>query len=241
MSTQYLQLYFQPKIDVNDESIIGYEILLRNKERPPFYPSAKMENVFHDQVKHACFLKWMQQKLYQLLEAHPTVSLSINFAPQQLLYPETKVFLEEMKVYSNQLVIEITEEMPLLDTTDHMSGQQFEEEISLMLAFIQTQGYLISLDDVGTGQNSLERALSYAPFLNQIKFSIIKYIRQNASVEMIDAFLEAWHQFAKDHHLDVVVEGIEDEETSEKLKSAGLNLQQGYYFGKPAAEFLFHN
>lgn len=241
MTTQCLQLYFQPKIDVNNESVIGYEILLRNKEKSPCYPATKMETVFHDQVKHACFLKWMKKELQQLLKVHPEVSLSINFAPQQLLYPETKTFLRDMKAYSEQLEIEITEEMPLLDSTEQISTQQVEKEISTMLAFIQAEGYLISLDDVGTGQNSLERALSYAPFLNQIKFSLIKYIHQNASAEMIDAFLEAWHQFAKDHHLDVVVEGIEDEDTSEKLKDAGLNLQQGYYFGKPAAKLLFHS
>lgn len=237
MSRTHLQLYFQPKIDVAAERVTGYEILLRNTEKPPFYPFAKMEKVYHDQAEHACFLRWLQAELQTLLQNHPTVSLSLNFAPRQLLHSETKEFLILMKPYAHQLTIEITEEIPLLGVYEDLNIQQIDREIVHMLAFIQKQGYLISLDDVGTGQNSLERALIYVPYLHQIKFSIVKCLRQNASVKIVDSFLEAWHQFALDNHLDMVIEGIEDADLSEKLKQAGLYLQQGFYFGKPEATF----
>lgn len=35
------QLHFQPKFDVRNNRIVGYEILLRNKEQNPYYPAVK--------------------------------------------------------------------------------------------------------------------------------------------------------------------------------------------------------
>ncbi|SFH54471.1 EAL domain-containing protein [Pisciglobus halotolerans] len=236
MTKACLQLYFQPKINVTEKTIIGYEVLLRNKEVQPCYPAAKMERVYHDQKKNAVFLKWLQQELDQLFQMYPNISLSINFAPRQLLYPETKLFFQQMRTHAVQLMIEVTEDVPLLELTEENDSQQLEHEIEETLAFIKQQGYAIALDDVGSGQNSLDRALNYVGYLQQIKFSIIKCVHQQASHETIASFLKAWQQFAKENQIDVIIEGIEDQATSDMLKNAGLHLQQGYYFGRPAAE-----
>jgi len=46
--------------------------------------------------------------------------------------------------------------------------------------------------------------------------------------------LNAWQQFSEDYHLVFIVEGIEDQVTSDELKEQGILIQQGYYFGKPS-------
>lgn len=236
MSSVCLQLYYQPKINVDSNEIIGYEILLRNIDHPPYYPAAKMEKIYHNREKHSDFLVWLKKELTRVLVENPSNSLSINFSPRQLLYPETKQFFSEMRKFCDQLIVEITEDPILLDITEEISGKSIEDSIIAALAFIKELGYNISLDDVGTGQNSFERALEYVPYLSQIKFSIVKCLKHNASLEMIDYFLKAWYQFARENHLEIVIEGIEDQETSKMLVEKGMLLQQGYYFGKPAAE-----
>lgn len=236
MSSVCLQLYYQPKINVDSNEIIGYEILLRNIDHPPYYPAAKMEKIYHNREKHSHFLVWLKKELTRVLVENPSNSLSINFSPRQLLYPETKQFFSEMRKFCDQLIVEITEDPILLDITEEISGKSIEDSIIAALAFIKELGYNISLDDVGTGQNSFERALEYVPYLSQIKFSIVKCLKHNASLEMIDYFLKAWHQFARENHLEIVIEGIEDQEMSKMLVEKGMLLQQGYYFGKPAAE-----
>lgn len=236
MSSVCLQLYYQPKINVDSNEIIGYEILLRNIDHPPYYPAAKMEKIYHNREKHSHFLVWLKKELTRVLVENPSSSLSINFSPRQLLYPETKQFFSEMRKFCDQLIVEITEDPILLDITEEISGKSIEDSFIAALAFIKELGYNISLDDVGTGQNSFERALEYVPYLSQIKFSIVKCLKHNASLEMIDYFLKAWHQFARENHLEIVIEGIEDQETSKMLVEKGMLLQQGYYFGKPAAE-----
>lgn len=236
MSSVCLQLYYQPKIDVFANEIVGYEILLRNKDHLPYYPAAKMEKIYHNREIHSHFLVWLKKELTRVLQEYPSNSLSVNFSPRQLLYPETKQFFSEMRKFCDQLIVEITEDPILLDITEEISGKSIEDSVIAVLAFIKELGYKISLDDVGTGQNSFERALEYVPYLNQIKFSIVKCLKHNASLEMIDYFLKAWHQFARENHLEIVIEGIEDQETSKMLVEKGMLLQQGYYFGKPAAE-----
>ncbi|MBM6613298.1 EAL domain-containing protein [Desemzia sp. RIT804] len=241
MSSVCLQLYFQPKIDVGTNVTIGYEILLRNKDYPPYYPAVKMEEVYYNEEQHTLFLEWLQKDITRVLKKYPEISLSVNFSPRQLLYSETKQFFRAMKQFADQLIVEITEDSIFLEVTEEKKIKHIEKEIEDTLAFIKEQGYLISLDDVGTGRNSFERALEYASYLSQIKFSIVKCVRQNASPEMIDFFLKAWHRFAIENQIDIVVEGIEDKDMSEKLVKDGLILQQGYYFGKPAAEMILES
>jgi EAL domain-containing protein (putative c-di-GMP-specific phosphodiesterase class I) len=45
-------------------------------------------------------------------------------------------------------------------------------------------------------------------------------------------------EFAHQYSLGVIAEGIEDAATMEKLRSLGVRLMQGYYFGKPAADMV---
>lgn len=76
--------------------------------------------------------------------------------------------------------------------------------------------------------------LKYTSYLTQIKFSIVKCNKKNLNKETLRHFLSAWKQVAVDYHLDFIIEGIEDYETSDEMKKYGIDIQQGYYFGKPS-------
>lgn len=229
------QIHFQPKVDVRHNRIIGYEILLRNTEQNPYYPTLKMAKILQSQEKHNCFLMWFQEEMMRLLDSTPAEQFAINFAPNQLLYPETHVFLTNMQPYAKQLIIEITEEAPLfVASTDNVDALTIDKQLQSAFSSIKEKGYHIALDDVGSGKNSLDEVLKYAPYLDQIKFSIVKCNKKDLNEETLYLFLTAWQQFSEDYHLDFIVEGIEDQETSDGLKEQGIFIQQGYYFGKPS-------
>lgn len=99
---------------------------------------------------------------------------------------------------------------------------------------IKEKGYTIALDDVGPGRNSLEKVKNYLIYIDQIKYSLVRYICKDIQDETNQLFLKAWNSFAKKNHLQFIVEGIEDEQTMEFLREQGIYLQQGYYFGKPS-------
>lgn len=229
------QFHFQPKVDVQNNRVIGYEILLRNKEQNPHYPAAKMEKIIHSKKEHSHFLNWFQEELVRLVQLFPTVQFSINFAPRQLFYPETTDFFTTMQPYAKQLAIEITEDAPLFAaSTENVDSLTIDQQLQSIFASIKAKGYCIALDDVGSGKNSLDEVLKYTPYLDQIKFSIVKCTKKDIKEETLHLFLGAWQRFSEDYHLDFIVEGIEDQVTSEGLKEQGIVLQQGYHFGKPS-------
>ena len=229
------QLHFQPKFDVRSNRIVGYEILLRNKEQNPYYPALKMDNIIHNKEEHKQFLVWFQEELVQLLKSFPAIQFSINFAPKQLFYPETHIFFANMQSYAKQLIIEITEDAPLFAASiEPVDSLTFDKKLHSIFASIKAKGYCIALDDVGSGMNSLDEVLKYVPYLDQIKFSIVKCAKKDLNEETLHLFLNAWQQFSEDYHLVFIVEGIEDQVTSDELKEQGILIQQGYYFGKPS-------
>lgn len=229
------QFYFQPKVDRSENRIVGYEILLRNTEKNPYYPEKKMEKIIYNKEAHSYFLEWFQEELIRLLKLFPNVIFSVNFAPRQLLYPETHNFFKTFQPYVEQLIIEITEEAPMFsESIGKFSSEVLERQFQTTFASMKAMGYSISMDDVGSGKNSLDEVLKYTSYLTQIKFSIVKCNKKNLNKETLRHFLSAWKQVAVDYHLDFIIEGIEDHETSDEMKKYGIDIQQGYYFGKPS-------
>ena len=191
-----LQFYYQSKTNVQTNTVIGYEILLRNKEVNPYYPSFDMDTITADQ--------------------------------------ETHLFLTHMLHHRKQLIIEITEELiTFFSKTNYHTIKEVEDKLCHSLSLIKEKGYKISLDDVGSGCNSLERVESYLSYIDQIKHSLVKNRCSDVKDETTQLFLKAWSSFAKKHHIELVVEGIEDKETMSFLSEQGIFLQQGYYLGKP--------
>lgn len=230
-----LQFHFQPKVDVHNKRLMGYEVLLRNNEQNPYYPAVKMAEVIHDRKEHSLFLKWFQEELMRLVVLCPNIQFSINFAPKQLFYPETHVFFTAMQPYAKQLTIEITEDAPLFTASnDTINSLTIDQHFLSIFASIKEKGYCIALDDVGSGRNSLEEVLKYTPYLDQIKFSMVNCSKKKLNEATLQLFLHAWQRFSEDYHLDFIIEGVEDQEMSDELKEQGMFLQQGYYFGKPS-------
>ena len=229
-----LQFYYQSKTNVQTNTVIGYEILLRNKEVNPYYPSFDMDTITADQEKHALFLEWFEIELKSQFQKFPNTMFSINLSPRQLLHPETHLFLTHMLHYRKNLIIEITEELiTFFSTTNYHTIKEVEDKLCHSLSLIKEKGYKISLDDVGSGCNSLERVESYLSYIDQIKHSLVKNRCSDVKDETTQLFLKAWSSFAKKHHIELVVEGIEDKETMSFLSEQGIFLQQGYYLGKP--------
>jgi EAL domain-containing protein (putative c-di-GMP-specific phosphodiesterase class I) len=234
-SMDIFQFHFQPKVDTQNNQIIGYEILLRNKMEYPYYPASAMEEIINDQQKHALFIEWFQKELKELVMLFPTINFSINLAPKQLLYKETHLFLREMQSFQKQLILEITE-APILfvKSAEFLDSEIVDSYLERAILSIKEKGYTLSLDDVGSGRNSLDQVLKYAEYINQIKFSLIKCVHRGMSEEACQLFLTAWKGFAETYQLELVIEGIEDQFTSECIKEQGISLQQGYHFGKPS-------
>jgi EAL domain-containing protein (putative c-di-GMP-specific phosphodiesterase class I) len=100
-------------------------------------------------------------------------------------------------------------------------------------AFCQTArelGYLLALDDMGTGHSNLERIPRLQPDILKVDRGLIHGISQSYhQQEVFRALLSLGHQIGA----LLIAEGVETEADVEACLVLGCDLFQGYYFGRP--------
>lgn len=219
-----LYIAFQPiMLCSNITRIEGYEILLRSKKQGGF-PEKIFAWFIEDDHRNARLMDYYLQELYTLRETHSDIRLSLNLHPQQLQHPSTWDFLNNISAIKKTLEIELTEhycEFSPLNREDHLEA---------FLSKLKEQGFSVAIDDVGTGQNNFEMVTRNVENISTIKISLLKFRNLNEAV--LYNFLNSWLFLSEHYQIKLIVEGIESESISTKLKNLGLIYQQGYYHGK---------
>jgi diguanylate cyclase (GGDEF)-like protein/PAS domain S-box-containing protein len=224
------EVYYQPQINIKNNSIIGAEALLRwynptlgNITPDEFIPIAEHTGLIvpigNFVVKEALsFLnKWQntQQKKYRM---------AINLSPRQFrdskLINFIKNSLNNANVSPESLELEITEGVLMI-------GQSYIDDA---LVNLNKLGIKLSMDDFGTGYSSLSYLRRYAFDVLKIDRSFIDGItRSKADLDLVKATISMAHSLG----LTVVAEGVETKEQVELLSSLQCDYLQGYYFSKP--------
>lgn len=226
------QLFIQPKLDVLQGNIVEYEILLRDDSEVPKFPLTELEAVLANEEIYYVFSKWFSEAFLEVLDKYSSDRFAINIAPQQLFYAETLLWLEELRSESHRITVEITEDIfDVPAHKQHLNANEKDAFILNKIKVIHGLGYHIAMDDVSCGLNSLERVMSYLPYIIEIKFSLIHF--KSIDLEDLLYFIKAWANFAQKNNLGFVVEGIETKETMAILESHGVSIFQGYLVNKP--------
>jgi EAL domain-containing protein (putative c-di-GMP-specific phosphodiesterase class I) len=154
--------------------------------------------------------------------AHLTVS--VNVSPLQLAQPNllqvVQGALTESTLLAKRLELEITETALFKNDVDCLD----------LIQHLKKLGVSISLDDFGTGFSSLSY-LTMIPF-DKIKIDrsfIANITTRSDSAAIVAAVLALGHNLKT----KTVAEGVETEKQFRTLRDAGVDLVQGYLFGKP--------
>jgi diguanylate cyclase (GGDEF)-like protein len=227
----YFQLFYQPKVDIGTQKIVACEALLRlvhpqegiiapDRFIPLAEESGMIVSIGEWIVQEACqqINRWQQTPL-------AGIKLSINVSGVQLA---EKDFLQMLQhhthcIHDAQLDIELTESVFIGD---------FDTKIQL-LHQIKALGVTLSLDDFGTGYSSLS-------YLRTIPFDTLKIDKSFIdSMQENKAFINMIIGIAKDLQLEVVAEGVENEEQLAYLKEMQCEQYQGYLCSKPLPAIAF--
>ncbi|MBL1321296.1 MAG: EAL domain-containing protein [Methylophaga sp.] len=221
-----LEVYYQPIVYLPTKKIQKAEALLRwnHPERGMVSPSIfiplaeetglinEIGNwVFHQAVQHA-----------QLFQQHnPDFQVSVNVSPVQFkAQNDWTSAISEVYFSSCNLVIEITESLLVKD----------DRQIIDQLLDFRTAGIQVAIDDFGTGYASLS-------YLNKFDIDYLKIDQsfiQNLSTDSSEmALSEAIIVMAHKLGLKVIAEGVETEQQSGLLYSAGCDFVQGHLFSQP--------
>ena len=222
--------FFQPQIELNTGSIIGFEALIRwnnnvlgNVSPEEFIKVAETRNLmgditlwmFKNSIEGVLQLQKRFGKAFKLSVNVSVADFKRNEFPQEVM-----AILKETGMNPELLEIEITENMMI---------DNFDEIVEVLYQF-KKYGIRISLDDFGTGYSSLS-------YLKQLPIDTLKIDREflNASQFNDKGFhlIEAIIGMADKLNFMVIAEGIETVEQLENLKNINCYGGQGYLMCRP--------
>ena len=231
-----LELYYQPKVNIKNDTLVGMEALLRwhDEDLGHVYPDTFIP------FAEECGLigdigVWVLNKATRQVRAwneqygtslHVAVNISPRHLMQQNFVATVKATIDEVGLKPQELEIEITE-MTMLDYT---------EELITTITSLRNLGIAISIDDFGTGYSSLSYLKKFPIDALKIDRAFVQdIISEPSGVAMTAAIISLAHALG----LYVVAEGVEEPEELAVLERHGCEFVQGYYFSHPlpAAEF----
>ncbi len=223
------EIFYQPKIDLKENKIIGAEALLRWRRKngeivPPmkFIPTLEETGLINKVglivLENVCnqIIKWKEEGIQ--------IDVAVNISAVQLrtekFLKQFKNLMELKKCVSQFLELEITE-TALMENIEYVSD-----------VFNQLEEYNIkfSIDDFGTGYSSLvylKKLPVYALKIDRAFIRDIPYDKDDLTIAktIID--------LATNFNKETIAEGVETKEQLEILKEMGCRIAQGYYFSKP--------
>jgi EAL domain-containing protein (putative c-di-GMP-specific phosphodiesterase class I)/CheY-like chemotaxis protein len=220
-----LRLDVQPIVEARDPRCVrALECLIRSRHpvlsRPDLLLSAveATGGVFElGAVVNALAAGWAAQ-------IPPDVLLFVNVHPAQFADPRLLESFAPLLPYASRVVLEITERADLQETTD------WERQIDALT----DAGFQFAVDDLGAGHNTLALLAELRPTFIKIDMSIIRGIHlKQRKQSLVDLIVK----FAAANGEQVVAEGVETPEEAEALVRCGVELLQGYLFGRPANEW----
>lgn len=229
-SRQQLTPFYQ--VQVNQEGkAIGVELLLRwqHPEKgmispADFIPVAEQTGLIvpigREVIRHAC----QQLQLWQTQQAFAQLHIAVNVSPIQFNQPgfvdDVLAIVEETGINARQLKLELTESS-LLNNVDQSIDKMQQ---------LQARGIGFSMDDFGIGYSSL----SYLKRLPLDQLKIDQTFVRDIAIDPNDAIIaRTIIAMAENMNLQVIAEGVENDEQQTFLLQNGCRLFQGYFFGRP--------
>lgn len=225
-----LKLYYQPKIDLTNNKIMGAEALIRwikpdGTIIPPndFIPIAENSNLI-TQISEFVVNEACRQNMIWQNMGLPCINVSVNLSSVDFYQTDVcktiSTAISASGLSPEWLEVELTESLALKDV----------DQAILQMNGLKEIGVKISMDDFGTGYSSLSYIQVLPITMLKLDRSFIMYLEDdNISREIVSSVIN----ICKSKRIEIIAEGIETLGQANILKSAGCDLAQGYLFGKP--------
>ncbi|GAB3484239.1 putative bifunctional diguanylate cyclase/phosphodiesterase [Marinomonas epiphytica] len=220
------QLYFQPKINLADGKIQGFEALARwQHPKKGIITPDKFISISEESGLIIPLGAWVLEKACQCALDWPSnLTVAVNVSAHQLskkdFLSDVRNTLDKTGLSPERLEIEVTESALLkeqLETIQLLSG-------------LQNLGVKVALDDFGTGFSSLS-------YLQTLPIDILKidqsFINKTDSDSKAFAIVQSITQLAHALNLKIIAEGIERKAQVKRLLELNIEAGQGYLYARP--------
>jgi EAL domain-containing protein (putative c-di-GMP-specific phosphodiesterase class I)/GGDEF domain-containing protein len=222
-----LTLHYQPKIDLKNNEVIGVEALLRWKDLNSNHVRIdELIKIIENAGIISQLTRWVVKKsVEQLSEWHKKglkVNVSVNLSSRDLnnnsLLIYTKEYIDKYGVDPVYYEFELTERTLIENQGTSVA----------YLNELKNLGLKISIDDYGTGYNSLMNMVSLPIDYIKIDRYFVNDICNEQGGKLVQDMIFLIHHLGK----KVLAEGVETQEQLEALKEMDCDYIQGYYYSK---------
>lgn len=224
-----LELYYQPKVAIQSETLYGAEALVRwHHPKHGFISPAEFVPMAERTRMMKPLTLWVLKEAFKNCakwrKQGKALTISVNLSVKDLHDPELPDLIAGVAVSTG-----VKPEWVILEITE--SSIMTDPELTLeVIDRLHKMGYQLSIDDFGTGYSSLAYLKKMPLYELKIDQSFVQDILIN---ENADVIVNATVNLAHNLGFHVTAEGVETEEIMDKLISYGCDIAQGFYLSKP--------
>ncbi|MCM1120901.1 MAG: EAL domain-containing protein [bacterium] len=232
--------YYQAKVDIRDERIVGAEALVRFKDPTaqgairtpgffvPYYErTGRIRDIDFFVMESVCGM------LRKRIDAgQSVVPVSCNFSR---IHFTTDGFPERFEDMINRY--QIPRELIEVEITETLVVEEAQQQkVKEVVGVLREKGVRLSIDDFGSGYSSLG-------VFEQIPASVIKldrsFLLNNENRVRQVQIMKNIVNLARDLDAQVVCEGVETKDDTELMMEIGAYVAQGYRYSRPVPEEVF--
>jgi len=227
LTEEQFEPYFQPQICAQSGEICGFEALARwhspelGVVMPDVFLPVAAQMSCIEEIDECIFRKGMKvaRDMQRRNLRFPKVSFNVTAARIRTLANDIE--LREVPANGPKVAFEILESVFLEDQTD-----LFREALNK----IRNRGYLIEIDDFGSGHASIVGLMQIKPdFMKIDRRLVMPILKSKQSANLLSSIME----MGKTINVKIVAEGVETEDHALILRHLGCDVLQGFHFSKP--------
>ena len=218
-------LAYQPIVDANSNEAVAHECLVRIM-RPEGTVIAAGD--FVPVAEQLGLVRRLDRRVLELTVAalmkHRGARLSLNVSGMTASdRPTLEAFVAYIENHADvapRLIVELTETAALIDI----------EESMRFVSRVRALGAKVAIDDFGAGYTSFRNLQSLRVDMVKVDGSFVKGLAESRDNQI---FVRTLVDLAKNFELETVAEWVSEAQEADILRGYGVDLLQGFYFGKP--------
>ena len=226
----WIQVYYQPVLWAEDGTLAGCEALARwiDPQMGFLSPGVFIPTLEEGRQIHKldlCVYESVCKRIRDCMDRGlPVLPTSMNFSRLDFelmdAVGELEALVAKYRIPKEYLHVEITESAITADVAG----------LRAAINRLHEQGYVVWLDDFGSGYSSMNVLKDFDFDLLKIDMEFLKNFHGNQNARKI---ISSIIDLARDLGMLTLSEGVETEEAVDFLRSAGCGRLQGFYYGKP--------
>ncbi|MCR9254869.1 MAG: EAL domain-containing protein [Alphaproteobacteria bacterium] len=231
LERQEFELFYQPKISLDTGDLKGCEALIRWRHEGEFISPDRFIPIAEQTALILPIGEWVLSEACRVIAKWDregySVPMSVNVSARQIVpgsfVQYVRACIDAHGIRPELLELEITETAVI----------QRLEEFRDIIAELRLMGIGIAIDDFGTGYSSLAYVRDIDATTLKIDRHFIKDLPEDGTLVSVILNL------ARELRIDVVAEGVENQEQVDWLKRHGCAMAQGHLFNRAVTEHQF--